>query len=262
MIGIIGGMGPRAGLDLAAKVVDETLAVRDQDHLDLVMLSQPARITDRTDFLLGQASVNPGHAIARIARTLAEAGASVVGIACNTAHSPAIFDVVRDVVRDEAPGLRLLHMIDETVELLRAEWPSRARVGVLATPGTMRLALYQDALARRGFVALVPSPATQDHVMRAIYSPEHGIKAHSPVSAVARASVERAIEELIEAGSETVILGCTELPLAVPGSTFLGVPLVDPTRILARGLVRALCPARLRPSPWTYALVAEHQAFA
>ena len=41
MIGIVGGVGPYAGLDLAKNIFDNTLAETDQQHLPLVMLSLP-----------------------------------------------------------------------------------------------------------------------------------------------------------------------------------------------------------------------------
>jgi aspartate racemase len=53
MIGIVGGVGPYAGLDLLRKVYDNTVAGKDQDHLDVVMISVPAAIPDRTAYLLG-----------------------------------------------------------------------------------------------------------------------------------------------------------------------------------------------------------------
>ena len=48
MIGIVGGVGPYAGLDLLRKLLDNTLANSDQEHLDTVLLSLPSGIMDRT----------------------------------------------------------------------------------------------------------------------------------------------------------------------------------------------------------------------
>ena len=67
---------------------------KDQDHLPVAMLSIPEKVLDRTEFLLGKVNENPGLAIAEIANKLAETGAEIVGIPCNTAHSPEIFDAI------------------------------------------------------------------------------------------------------------------------------------------------------------------------
>ena len=63
----------------------------------------------------------------------------------------------------------------------------------------------------------------------------------------ARAVLLEAIEHVVAQGAEAVILGCTELPLAVPETSFAGVPLVSSTRALARALIRASHPEALRP---------------
>ena len=92
-IGIVAGAGPYAGLDLAQKILQQTSAIVDQDYLPTISISTPAEISDRTRFLLGQTSKNPAHAIFRNLSELAELGATVVGIPCNTAHASAIQEV-------------------------------------------------------------------------------------------------------------------------------------------------------------------------
>ena len=92
-IGIVGGAGPYAGLDLAQKILQQTRAENDQDYLPTLLISTPDQIQDRTRFLLGQSKQNPAHAISRNLRDLKTLGATVAGIPCNTAHAPAIRDV-------------------------------------------------------------------------------------------------------------------------------------------------------------------------
>ncbi len=248
MMGIIGGMGPYAGLDLVRKVFDETEAGTDQEHLPLALLSVPGDIVDRTAYLLGDVDENPGYAIARIALALERAGASVAGIPCNSAHAPVIFDVIRQQLAEAGSGLRLLHMIEETAGYLAMLPHPPTRVGVLSTTSVFRLGLYRDALAGAGIEAVLPSAEMQETVVHAaIYDPQYGVKASSsPVSERARADLESAVATLAARGAEAVVLGCTEMPLALPGSHAAGVYLIDPTRILARALIRATYPGRLR----------------
>ncbi|MEZ4701520.1 MAG: amino acid racemase [Rhodothermales bacterium] len=248
MIGVIGGMGPYAGLDLVRKVFDETRTAVDQDHLPLALLSIPGDIVDRTEYVIGAIAENPAYAIARIAGMLERAGVTVAAIPCNSAHSPPIFDVVLDVLRQAGSRLRLVHLIEETARHLASRPIPPKRVGVLSTTSVFRLGLYRDALDRAGIEAVLPSAAIQENVVHAaIYAPEYGIKACSnPVSTRARADLEGVIAALAERGAEAVVLGCTELPLALPGTHAAGLPLIDPTRILARALIRETYPERLR----------------
>ena len=55
VIGILGGMGPEATLDLFAKIIAHTPAARDQDHLRVVIDSNP-KVPDRTAAILREGS--------------------------------------------------------------------------------------------------------------------------------------------------------------------------------------------------------------
>ena len=48
-IGIVGGVGPYAGLDLMKKIFDNTEARHDQGHLDVLLVNSPRLIDDRTN---------------------------------------------------------------------------------------------------------------------------------------------------------------------------------------------------------------------
>jgi len=78
-----------------------------------------------------------------------------------------------------------------------------------------------------------------------IYHPSWGIKARSPVTEKARNQAVEALRILLDLGAEAVILGCTELPLAVPEREWEGVPLVDPMVALARAMIREAAPSKL-----------------
>ncbi|MDA0377854.1 MAG: aspartate/glutamate racemase family protein, partial [Bacteroidetes bacterium] len=153
---------------------------------------------------------------------------------------------VRHALGHAGARIRILHLIEETVAGIRSAHPDVRRIGVLGTRGTLLAGLYHDALEEAGFTPL--SPSDPDRLTAAIYDPSKGIKAvSSPVSDMARNDVEAAVNELAARGAEAVILGCTELPLALSGSHHRGVPLINPARMLARALIRAVDPAKLRP---------------
>lgn len=244
MIGVVGGMGPYAGLDLVRKIFDETKAARDQDHLSVSLLSFPSRVPDRTEFLLGRGG-NPADAIFEILRQLEATGAVVAGIPCNTSHAAPILDRVSARLRESGSRLRLLNMIEEVARHLRAEGRGLRRVAPLSTLGTYRLRLYFDVLGAAGFELVDPGEDVLARVHEAIYDAEWGIKARSsPVTARAREVVGAAIAACAAAGAEAVVLGCTELPLAFPEPRLGGVVLVDPTAVLARALIREVARPR------------------
>lgn len=248
VIGIVGGVGPYAGLDLQRKILEQTIAARDQDHLPVVAVSWPGLIADRTEFLLGRERENPAGAIVEQLRLLAGAGATVAGIPCNTAHAPAIYDVIRAGVAGFDRPLRLLHMIEETAMHLAALFPAVHTVGVLSTTGTWQMRLYPATLEPLGYRVVAPDETLQTQVIHpAIYNPAYGIKATGTVTPRARIDLERGIAELREKGAEAVILGCTEMSISFPERTLDGLPLIDPTLVLARGLVGATDSQRLKP---------------
>ena len=122
MIGIVGGMGPYAGLDLFNKILNQTGSECDQDHLPISMLSSPHTIPDRTDFILGNSDVNPAIAISNIICTLYNQGARVIGMPCNTAHAEPIFSEIIEKIPKE---VNLVHMINEVCKFIKIKYPSK-----------------------------------------------------------------------------------------------------------------------------------------
>lgn len=250
IIGVVGGVGPYAGLDLMRKIYDQTVAACDQDYPPVINLSMPGQILDRTEFLLGETAVNPAYAFADQVETLAHAGATVAAIPCNTAHAPPIFNVLQAELTRRRIAIQFLHLIEETAVFLKTQCPSVKRVGVLATNGTYRLGVYAGVLAPRGYTVLMPPPSVQEKFVHpAIYSKAYGIKARGSATDRARQDLLKAADYLHQAGAEALILGCTELPLAITEPLYRGMPVVDTTLVLARALVHAVRPAQLKPLP-------------
>lgn len=238
MIGIVGGIGSYAGIDLIRKIYDNSSATCDQEHLPVAMLSVPHSIVDRTDFILGKTNVNPGLAIANIITSLSHQGAEVFGIPCNTAHASEIYTTIRE--RAPAQG-KIIHMVDEVAKEISSRNTAISKVGILGTSGTLSADVYSCALAKRGMKAIYPSEDIQNlFVHPAIYDRNYGLKAFSnPIKGRARESLMMALTHLIGRGAEAIVLGCTEIPLALPESEIEGVPLIDATTTLAKALIQA-----------------------
>ena len=245
VIGILGGMGPQAGVDLAAKIISQTKATKDQDHLPTVLFSNPF-IPDRSAFLLGNSDINPGHQMAAGVTQLEKAGASVVTVACNTAHSPIIFNHMLDELTNRNASVKVLNLIEETVASIKRSFPTATRVGILGTLGTYKFELYDKELIKHGLIPL--RPESGERLNKAIYDPSTGIKACSaPVSDEAKNHVLISADQVIDQGADVVILGCTELPLAVTQATYRHIPLIDPALMMARALITRVAPDRLLP---------------
>lgn len=229
-----------AGLDLARQVFMHTKATSDQDHIDLFLVSCPRLIPDRTEYLL-HGGDDPAPGIEACARSLSAMGATAIGVACNTAHSPRILSRVR-----VPSGVVLVNMIDSTCAFI-AEHFGKGKIGIIATLGTIHTGIYDEYFARYPDLELVKAPEqTNRSVHEAIYHREWGIKSTQRPTPQASEAVKGAVRELGQAGCSAVILGCTELPLVFQGqSSFEGIGLIDPTEVLATGLIRHTQPDKL-----------------
>ena len=220
-IGILGGMGPLATADLLRKIVLLTASDTDGGHVRVYVDDNPS-IPDRTAAILS-GGPDPVPAMTESLRKLEGCGADCIVMPCNTAHN--FYDAVAGAV--EVP---VLHMIRLTADALAERGVKKA--GLLATDGTIQTRIYQNTFAGTGIQLLTPQGADQQAIMDMIY---RGVKAGD--MAYDTTGARAAMEALLAQGAETLILGCTELPLAVE-LYHLSYPVVDPTLELALGAIR------------------------
>lgn len=221
-IGIIGGMGPLATADLFAKIIRSTNAASDSEHIHIIVDNDPS-IPDRTGFIL-RGGDSPVESIVRSALLLQNAGAGILAMPCNAAH--CFIDQIQ--ARVDIP---LLNMIELTARHLKERGVTRA--ALLAVDGTVRTGIYSQVCKAHGIDIALPDARLQREVMDVIYK---GIKAGKTEYDVS--ALQRGIDGLTEDGAQTVILGCTELPLAAEQYALRG-DFTDPTRILAKAAVIA-----------------------
>lgn len=224
-IGILGGMGPEATLDLFAKIIASTPAKRDQDHLRVVIDCNP-RVPDRTAAILG-GGPSPVPAMKAGIAALKGAGADFVVIPCVSAH------FFLDDLQDET-GLPILSMFDVTAEHIRQHHAYIRTVGMLATTGTLKGGRFRAKLEQSGVATLVPDEPDQERVMAAVYAIKGaaGVRDREAIGAEIRAVAGR----LIRRGAQGVVAGCTEIPLVLrPGD--LDVPVFDTLLLLARAAI-------------------------
>jgi len=228
--GIIGGVGPKAGIDLQNRIFairHAQGARRDQDHIRY-LLDSNCQIPDRTEAIL-RGGTSPVQAMRDSVGRLLKGGASFIGIPCNTAH------VFLPEVQKAFPETQFLHMIREVMRDLKRRGVKTA--GLLSTAGTAASGVYQKAGEGEGIGILTPDRKGIERVMSAIYDPDAGIKAGFERTDRNVELFLGEIRKLSKQGIEAVIMGCTEIPLCLR-SEDTELPLVDPTQVLAEAIVR------------------------
>ena len=220
-IGILGGMGPLATCDLFSKIIQITDASCDQEHVRICIDNNTA-ISDRTNAIIRHGK-DPVPEMVKSAVRLQSFGADVLIMPCNTAHY--FYDRILPFV-----DIPFLSMIDETAKVISDR--GLRKVGLLATDGTLQTAVYEKAFKKRGISIMVPPPENQVHIMDLIYN---GVKAGN--KEIDTKPTKKTIEDLFRKGAQTLVLGCTELPVAFDLYGF-DYPKTDPTLILASRAVQ------------------------
>ena len=245
-IGIVGGMGPYAGMDLERKIFDCIDAKSDQDYPDVIMISASRLIPDRSYYIMHPDTENPCIGISYVVQKLAAMGATHVAIPCNTAHSPIIMNQVRKFIEMNGLDLVLMNIVEETYRWVKENVAGR-KIVLYATAGTYYSGVYQQFFDPDGDYQIVePDEDDRTLIWEAIYNREYGIKACSnPITDKAVENFKIVTEKMVLRGYDTFIMGCTEIPLAM-GRLRMPITKIDPAKILAQALVREVCPDRLK----------------
>lgn len=243
LVGILGGLGPLASALLVRLLVKEAEgagASFDSDHPRFILYQDPKLPNSRLA-ALGEGPT-PVDGMVRAFRALLLAGASEVCVCCNTAHPFAR----EAAARAGAPFLDMIEITAHAALERLASVPDAApvRVGLLGTDATLRLGLYQHALAEaatrlwgvaRRLEVVVPDAAGVHAMQQCILQIKAGTTdgVGDRIEGVARALV-------VECGAQCLITGCTELPTCFSEDSHphFAVPIVSPVSTLAAAIVR------------------------
>ncbi len=267
IIGILGGLGPFAHIELEKRLLEVACEYlnpsKDQDFPQWILSSMP-QTPDRTLALKGMtASPVPAlvQSLQKLETHIDENGekirrADFIIIACNTAHKflPEIIKVVKTPI---------LNMVEETARFIARFYPG-ARVGILATTGTLESGIYHTALEKFNLTPVSPLDLAKGIegmvmqrvlVMEPIYGFWNGIRnIGESIKSVGpqvqhTLALEKGAETLINFGKVDVIIsGCTEIPLALTNSEVLGKPIIDTLRVIAMEAIRRAYD--ISPSEW------------
>jgi aspartate racemase len=223
IIGILGGMGPEATIDLFYKIIKFTPAEKDQEHLRIIIDNNP-KIPDRTAAILGKGE-DPLPALQETAQNLEKAGADFIVIPCNTAHY--FLSSIQESV-----NIPVLNMIEETAKETKKRIPQIKKVGLLASIGVYKSEIYHQRFKKFNIEVISPEEKDKEEIMKVIYTIKAG-----DLSKRVKKNILKITQKLIDKGAEAIIAGCTEIPLILKEGD-VSVPLIDSTQILAKAAVQ------------------------
>jgi aspartate racemase len=221
-VGVLGGMGPDATVDFMSAVIALTPAGKDQDHIHMIVDSNPG-VPDRQAAMKGDRSA-VSKVLGDMALRLEAAGADFLVMPCNTAHA---------FLPEVLPKLHVpfIHIVNETVAEIASTQPKARQVGVMATDACIESGVYQSAILASGRRCILPPAERQQELMGLI----HRIKRGDKGKAVKQAMRGIAID-LAKHGADVIVAGCTEIPLVLRKDE-LDLPFISSTEVLARRTV-------------------------
>lgn len=222
IVGILGGMGPEATIDLMARILKLTPAKDDVDHIHCIVDNNP-KVPSRIKAIIEGTGESPAPCMADMARKLEASGADLLVIPCNTAHY-----YHRDV--QAAVHVPVLNLIELTAREVRSAVPGVRKVGLLASPAVRMTRLYEMAFHPMGIEVVYPSPQEEERLFAIIREIKTGARGEK---------IQRTVGEVVASvaslGAEVGVIACTELSVvtdvAFPMSMF------DAADILAKEIV-------------------------
>lgn len=227
ILGVIGGMGPQATQSFYQDIINNTVAEKDQDHIDMVIINH-ASMPDRTGAILSGDTKNVFQKLLEDAKKLNTFGVDYIAMPCNTSH------YFIDKLKLET-GFNFVDMIEETAKAIKSKGLSK--VGLMATDGTITSNIYKTKMEQFGIEVIYPSEIMQKKVMEIIYDQ---IKAGKEPSVESFAAISNELENL---GAKIIILGCTELSYYAQINK-LGELYIDAQKVLVRKSIE-LCGGKL-----------------
>lgn len=196
-LGIIGGMGPEATVDFYHRIIKHTVANKDQDHIDIVILNH-ASIIDRTYALQNGKKQKLLNYINEDIKIMEQLNVKNIAIPCNTCHT--ILDKIQS-----GTNIPIINMIEETVKYIDENRKKYKKIGIMATDGTILSGMYQNFFDSYNLCLHAPHKEIQAQIMDIIYK---DVKAKGVYDVE---KFQKILTYFFQNGCDHVILGCTEL---------------------------------------------------
>ena len=223
VVGILGGMGPEATIDLMNRVIKATPAEDDIDHIRMVVDNNP-KVPSRIKALIEGNGPSPGPCLQEMARKLEAWGVDFLAMPCNTAHF--YHQEIQNAV-----SIPVLDMISLTADAIVSAGKDIKTVGLIASTAVINLKIYKEALAAKNISLMAPGIECQDPLMSAIKT----IKTCRYGSREIKATQETA-RSLVQNGAQALLVACTELSI-LSGDIKAQVPIIDSSQVLAQAII-------------------------
>ncbi len=217
-IGILGGMGPEATVELMQRIIRLTSVRKDDDHIPMVVDNNP-QVPSRIDALIYGTGTDPGPVLARMAGDLEASGADALVLPCNTAHHYAA-SITGQV------KIPFLNMVELTCAEIAAATGTGRVIGILASPAVRFSGVFARQLAKVGLTAIYPKD--ESSLLQLVQD----IKSSGPTQ-TSRNRFANFAAELRDCGADGLIVGCSEFSL-IADEANTSVPVVDSLDVLAR----------------------------
>ena len=227
MIGILGGMGTQAGLDFCSKLAKLNRGKTDQKY-PLFVLYNKASIPDRKQHNKKYKKVL--NSLIEGCKFLQKNKCKFIAMPCNTAHFWYL-DLKKKI------RIPILNMPELVYLNISKKCEKNTKIGLLATETTIKTRIYNKSL-RQKYKLLVPSKKLQvNHVNKSIRYVKMG------KTKEAEKALKPAVNYLIKNKCKKIILGCTELPIAIFAyksfkKAKISKTFLDPNLILAEASMR------------------------
>jgi aspartate racemase len=224
-IGIVGGLGPEATVEYYNGIIDAFKnGSGDLNYPEIILYSvnmsvfvglmREKKYDQAADQLIGRIE------------SLKRAGADFAAISANTPHM--LFDRI-----NEKSALPLVSIVEATSDECRSRGLKKA--GLLGTGFTMNASFYPDVFAKHGMEVIMHDADDKELINTKLFTEiELGIFKDET-----RRIITGIIEKMVrERHIDSVILGCTELPLILREQSYAGIPALNTTQIHIDAIVK------------------------
>lgn len=216
-IGLVGGIGPASTVEYYLGIIkkcriEQRGNVYPEIVIDSVNMLQHDKVLAENDY------DKLAHYLLRSLSNLKAAGAELAAITANTEH------IVWNMVHSKFP-LPVISIVEATIREIKRK--GFKNVLVFGTMFTLKSRLYENALNNQGITAIIPSENDISTIDSLIYpNMENGII----IPADKQKLVKMAEKYISEKNADSILLGCTELPLAITYCD-VSVPILNTTEI-------------------------------
>ncbi len=222
-IGILGGMGPEASANFYHKIIrycqQKYQASQDTDFPPMIIYSLPLFGFDESGIVDKELVLQQ---LFEGIETLEQAECDFMVIPCNTVHY-----FINEL--KQKSSIPIISIIEETIKKIKQD--NCNTVGLLGSEATLKLQLYQELLNNNNITCISPTTEESNIVTRLILEIMSG-----KVENKTKKDTVSIIMKMKEQSANAIILGCTELPLAITQKE-MNIKLYDTLQILAESAV-------------------------